>query len=75
MRKLMDSHGNISRHFAILHENAELLKENLLMVKRTADSEFLYHKPQITNSKRDWLNHRGKKTEVLIFSVFFQHVR
>ena len=44
------------------------------MVERMAASEFLYSKPQTTNSERDWLKDHGKKAEILTLRQFLHSV-
>lgn len=44
------------------------------MAEKTGASEFLYSKPENTNSERDWLKNLKQKAEILILRQFFQHV-
>lgn len=44
------------------------------MSARTVASEFLYTKPQTTNSEKAWFNYQGQKTEILTLRLFHQHV-
>ena len=44
------------------------------MMDRTAASEFLYRRPQTTDSDMDWLNDHKKKAEILTLRQFLYRV-